>query len=270
MIIAIDVGGTTIRVASYTSINAQEYQSLEKFSPSGEFEADVENIIRVVNTFKCGVDAIGIGVPGTLNRTSKEMVDLPNITSWNGRPIVERLKGEFNVDIVLENDAVAAALSEAYGQADEQTDFWYVTWGTGLGGALVKYIDRNIHIFPSELGHQRFGLEDDDLEAMTGGGDIERQYNIQPESLNDKQWEEVEENVALGVINILSIINTPRIVFGGGVSIRQPVRIQNIQKIIKGNFTLFSPPGLSLATGGEDAGVIGAKLLTQKNLYSVE
>jgi glucokinase len=270
MIIAIDVGGSTVRVASYASVDSHEYLALETFAPAGSFETDVENITKAIKSFGSPPDTIGIGIPGVFDRNSGQIKILPNISSWNGHSIGKDLEAAFNVKVVLENDAVAGALGEAMWGSSNIKDFWYITWGTGLGGALVKEIESKVRVFPSELGHQVINANGKDLESFTGGGDIKHSYGTTAENLSDEKWAGIEKDLAQGIVNVLSIINTSRIVFGGGISVQQPERIEHITRHIKEKLNLFKPPQVSVAQGGENAGILGAKVLIQTDRYTIE
>ena len=59
--------------------------------------------------------------------------------------MLEILKKEFGVDVILENDANAGALGEAvFGAAKDAHTLLYFSLSTGIGAGIV--IDKKVHI----------------------------------------------------------------------------------------------------------------------------
>ena len=65
------------------------------------------------------------------------VIEAPNL-KWKDLPIVALLEKEFNLPVVLENDANAAAYGEyVYGAAKGRKDLVYLTVSTGIGGGII-------------------------------------------------------------------------------------------------------------------------------------
>ena len=97
---------------------------------------------------------VGVGAPNG-NHFTGVIQDPPNL-NWGDVDIVSILKKKFSYDIILTNDANAAALGEKkFGIAKDMNDFVMITLGTGLGsgiftnGSLLYGYDG----FAGEMGH---------------------------------------------------------------------------------------------------------------------
>ncbi len=137
------------------------------------FEEYVNELARIVKNMLSGLkgesdlQGIGIGSPmgkyvdGTINHAS----NLP----WKGvLPIVSLLQKEFDVPVIITNDANTAALGEkVFGGAKDFNDFVMVTLGTGLGSGFVSNgkLVLGFQGFAGELGHVNIGR----LEGRTCG-----------------------------------------------------------------------------------------------------
>lgn len=81
---------------------------------------------------------LGLVTPGPFD-TSWPGVPTPGaVSSLQSRAIAEQLAEKTGSDVLLENDATAAALGEKlYGEARSLNDFFYVFIGEGVGGGIV-------------------------------------------------------------------------------------------------------------------------------------
>ena len=81
---------------------------------------------------------LGLVTPGPFD-TSWPGIPTPGaVSALQSRAIVEQLAEMTGTDVLLENDATAAALGEKlYGEARSLNDFFYVFIGEGVGGGIV-------------------------------------------------------------------------------------------------------------------------------------
>lgn len=99
---------------------------------------------------------IGIGAPGIVDNDNSTVKHPPNFKDWTEVNLGELIKREFNLPVVVENDANAAALGEAkFGAGIDYNNFLFVIWGTGVGGGII--LDNKIYRGPfggaGEIGH---------------------------------------------------------------------------------------------------------------------
>jgi glucokinase-like ROK family protein len=97
---------------------------------------------------------IGLGVPGLVDHATGTLLFAPNL-GWSNVPLRDMWR-RFNVPVIVENEANAAALGERMLGAAKQVDnFIYLSAGVGLGGGLV--IDGKLYGgvggYAGEVGH---------------------------------------------------------------------------------------------------------------------
>jgi glucokinase len=254
--IAVDIGGTHIRVAAYepdgiTPIAHHRTQSLAQ--TPGVYDRLVEAIKHV---WKDGqVSSIGIASPGPLDPHAGVILDTPNILEWDNFPLVAKLKEEFGVPVHLDNDANMAGLGEwQYGAGKGHHDLVYLTISTGIGGGVISnnHLLQGYRGMGGELGHMLIDPngplcgcgKHGHIESFASGPSIARYFN---EQLNAGQRSSLQSHPNLGtaqlaeaaltgdtlaisafsragyylgiaVANLLAIFDPSIVIFGGGVS----------------------------------------------------
>lgn len=161
--IGVDLGGTNI-VSAIVNYQGKIVKRLKvpTLAERGK-EATIERIIETIheNIIQStialdNIIGIGIGAPGPLNVKKGIINFAPNLPGWEGVPLKKILEDEFNMKVVLENDANAAAWGErCFGAGQGVNNLVCFTLGTGIGGGII--IDGNIYhgsnYGAAELGH---------------------------------------------------------------------------------------------------------------------
>lgn len=102
------------------------------------------------------IKGIGIGSPGTIKFPEGKVTGAtPNIPGWVGTTIVA-LFSDFEIPIVVDNDANCMGLAEAtFGAGKGTTSGLYLTLGTGVGGAVFIHgqLIRGASFAAGEFGH---------------------------------------------------------------------------------------------------------------------
>ncbi|HEX8560979.1 MAG TPA: ROK family protein [Pyrinomonadaceae bacterium] len=115
------------------------------------------------------VAAVGVGVPGLVNPQTGRVVissDLPSVVREDLRETLSEAAG---LPVVLDNDANAGAFGEfAVGAGRGSRHMFYVTIGTGIGGALVLEgrLWRGASGFAGEFGH--ITIDPEGIECACG------------------------------------------------------------------------------------------------------
>ena len=156
-IAAFDIGGTAIKYCLYRGPRAFQ-KDLVREIPTGIGQGGtvLEKVGGILSSMS-GFDAIAVSTAGQVDPVSGTVLyATDNIPGYTGTKVKEILESAFHVPVIVENDVNAAALGEAaFGAGKSYSDFLCLTYGTGIGGAIV--IDKKIYYGSScsaaEMGH---------------------------------------------------------------------------------------------------------------------
>jgi len=275
MYIALDIGGTNVRIAATENLTSPSFAAVKKIPTTNNYSEDLENIVNGISELVNGkdVEGIGCGFPGTFSDDKKTILVAANVTDWNNKQFVVDLEKAFVCPVRIENDDSISAFGEAiYGYGKER-DFVYITWGTGFGGADVKQKDGKVTVRQFEAGHQIIGWENGRLcgcgqtgcaEAYIGGGNLEKYYKKKVNELDAKEWEGVLDHFAHALVNVVAFYPTKLIIIGGGVAINNKEKAQEIENKIKERIRIYPAPKVCITELGDDLGLMGAFALLKE------
>lgn len=161
--IGVDLGGTNI-VCAIVNYDGKIVSSLKTptLAERGK-EATIKRIIEAIHKniaqsaiAPANIMGIGIGAPGPLDVKRGIINFAPNLPGWRDVPLKKILEDEFNIKVILENDANAAAWGEkCFGAGQGINNLVCFTLGTGIGGGII--IDNKVYhgnnYGAAELGH---------------------------------------------------------------------------------------------------------------------
>ena len=156
--IAIDVGGTQIRVALFPEKGIvplrQERIATQCIGESAENR--IMGLIAKIWSDQDKILSIGIAAPGPLDPRTGVIIAAPNIPSWINLPLRNLIQNRFKVPVTLGNDANLAAYGEwKYGAGQGYHNLIYLTISTGIGGGVI--LDDHLLLgergLATELGH---------------------------------------------------------------------------------------------------------------------
>lgn len=104
------------------------------------------------------ISGIGICVAGFISSDRQTIIAAPNIADWNGINLAGAIKALIGRDVIIENDANAAAWGEKkFGAGRDFSNLVMLTIGTGLGGGFISdgALFRGAHGMGTEFGHIR-------------------------------------------------------------------------------------------------------------------
>lgn len=219
MFVGIDIGGTNTRIVTSESLDDVTLKDFASFDTPKNFETGLEAIINTIKDFEIDVKAIGIGLPGSISQDG--ILDgSTNLPEWVGKPLKQELEIVFNCPVHVKNDAEIGALGEAYFGQTNKENFFYVTWGTGVGCAQIFW----------EVNHAVVDRPDNrqpiyDLESKIGGNDIEKRFTKCAKELNDDEWKEVLSDLSNDLPTIVQNYGFNTIVIGGGIAVQKKEQI---------------------------------------------
>ncbi|MDD5192678.1 MAG: ROK family protein [Candidatus Nanoarchaeia archaeon] len=130
-IIAVDLGGTNLRVALLEGNKILKY--IKKNTPKEKEALIAEMEDSISQLITKDVKGIGVGSPGPLkNGVIQNPPNLP-LKNYN---LKKELETKFKKRVVVENDAKCVALSEAKFGCKKK-NFIILTLGTGIGGGVI-------------------------------------------------------------------------------------------------------------------------------------
>jgi len=161
--IGVDLGGTKIGIAlvnrkgdirDYIKKPTNAHQG--KDAVISRIKETIHQLIKQSGVNIENISGIGIGVPGQLDARTGIVHSAPNLPGWMEVPLYRMVAEEFQVPVVLENDANAAAWGEkSFGAAQGVKDMICLTLGTGIGGGLIfdSKIYHGNNFTAGEIGH---------------------------------------------------------------------------------------------------------------------
>jgi glucokinase len=162
IVIAVDVGGTTISAGAVSSagevLMARQVATHDAPGRAGAtLEALIEEIRRAATASGYEVRGIGVGVPGPVDTATGRISEhVPHVPELAGRALAGALTARFRLPAFVDNDVNALALGEwMFGAGRAASSLVVLAAGTGFGTGIV--IDgrllRGAHGFGGELGH---------------------------------------------------------------------------------------------------------------------
>jgi fructokinase len=209
---------------------------------------------------------------GTITTTPKP--------GWRGTDVRSLLASKLGVPVTIETDVGVSALGEGrYGAAQGVETFCYVTIGTGIGGGTVIRGEISHGLLHPEFGHMRIPHDrardpfegccpyhGDCFEGLASGVAIRARFGLKADELSDDGLELEAEYIALGLMNVISVLSPERIVLGGGV-MSAPNLLHRVRERLRSLAAeYFRSPALGDGIAeyvvrpalGDRAGVIGA------------
>jgi glucokinase len=256
-IIGIDLAAPVLRAAFVSTDGEVVARRQADLRP----DALIEQIAQIVSDFRdvsTDILAIGIGISGLVNRQTDRVLTAPDIPTAVRGDFHSELTRATGLRVELENDANAAAYGEfQVGAGRGSRDMFYVTIGTGIGGAIILEgrLWTGASGFAGEFGHITIDAEDGIecacgnigcLETVASAPNIvrrahERLYRDSTSSLSrlalNREFtaddvareaksgddfaimmlERTGKYIGAAIASVINLLNTESIVLGGGV-----------------------------------------------------
>jgi glucokinase len=282
-ILAVDVGGTTIK-AAVTDGDGTRVTSAAVPTPRGDAALDAVAALGSRLIAACGpVTAAGVLVPGIVDPGRRIGVYSANV-GWADLEFGGPLEGAWQVPVGVGHDVTWGGLAEAAtGAAREASDFAFVALGTGISAAIMsggRMLTRP-GAQPGELGHVvvRPGGPQCPcgargcLETIASARAIASAYGVASAgevflaAADDARARQVIETatdaLADGLALLVALVAPERIVLGGGLSLAGAALAEPVAKALAGRVRVQPVPDVVLAAHRDQAGLAGAALLAR-------
>lgn len=244
MRIAIDLGGTNVRVATVLPGGQVERIISEPCRSKGSEEEVLEHIFSLIDELMTPeVDGIGIGVPSVVDTDKGIVYNVVGIPSWKEVHLKDRLEERYHIPASVDNDCNCFALGvTSFGRGQGYKEAFCVTLGTGVGGSLVidgqlyrgrnagageigsiPYLDRDYEYYCSSRFFVGKGTSGKEAAVAAANGD--------PECL--KIMDEFGGHVGKLVQMIMFAYDPAVIILGGSISKAYPLFCDAMWKEIK-------------------------------------
>ena len=290
-ILPLDVGGTAIKTALMNDGVMENPHEMPSEAKQGG-PVVLQNIQKIIDA--CGdFDAIGISTAGQVDSEQGSIIYAnENIPNYTGTRLKDILEEKYGKPVFVENDVNAAAIGEAYyGAAVGQKDFICLTYGTGVGGAIIenKQVYHGSSFSAGEFGAIITHAE----EKLTGTDPFDGCYEryasatalvkmvsaVDPSLTNGRQiftnLERPEikavvnkwiDEIVLGLATLIHIFNPSCVVLGGGIMVQPYILEQIHARIPQMVMSSFAHVQISSAELGNSAGLLGAYYLASQKL----
>lgn len=255
--LGIDIGGTNLRGRLISEEGDVLGEGRTRSDAHMGISPLMENLVGLIKSFTGeDISAIGIGVPGTVDRRDGTLVQAPNIANTKEFPFTETLLERIGTEtpIFVENDASCAALGEYRAGAGRGSgSMVMITLGTGFGGGII--LDGRLWSgedgFAGELGHMT--IDPLGPECACGGRGCVETYVSQvaikrivrecpklseklvgteesaiPERLAElacekdpeavSVWNDFGANLGVGISILVNVLDVKTVIVGGGLS----------------------------------------------------
>ncbi|UTH92330.1 ROK family protein [Lactobacillus acidophilus] len=274
---AIDIGGTTIKIATWKYGKLQDKHAIDTPENLDSFYQVLTNEVNKIKK-NTPIEGVAISSPGAVNKKTGIIGGSSAIPYIHNFKIVDELEKCFGLPVSIENDANSAALGElAEGSGKGCNSMAFFIIGTGIGGALImdQKIWHGAHLFGGEFGYMIMGTHT--LSELASPVAMANRYNKRTgKKLDGKTVFELADQddpvasdvrqtlihaLAVAIYNIQHSFDPEKIVIGGGIS-NNPKLVSLLNKEIdrlRDDLDLVTlKPDIVLCTLKSDANLRGA------------
>jgi glucokinase len=293
-LVGVEVSGLMLKAAWLDENGALLSSTKAALTPEREISAQLVDFINELKSGSAGeLKKIGLAVPGLLNRSTNRIAISKHIPQHTDIDLADEIKNKTGLEATLENDANAAAYGEyVLGAGRGSRDVFYVTLGTGVGGAFIfdGKLWRGAGGFAGELGYLTINSDGMTLEEVASADSIIRRTRIRVQQDHTSSLARIRElrisdiveaanggdafsgmmlertgsYIGTAIANVINLLNIEKIVIGGEVMETRDIVLAAINKSAKELSFKPSFETTRIVAGelGELASAIGAALLS--------
>ncbi len=285
-IACIDIGGTFIKSAVLKDSVLFNIKETPTDAQKGGLAVlnTVEELIRTMPD----ITSIGVSTAGEVDSEAGKIRLSDNIPGYTGLNVKNILQNKLKLPVAVENDVNSAAIGEnKFGAVKNIDDFIMISYGTGIGGAIVigGELYKGENFSAGEIG----GLithASDVCKSDRGSGSYERYASTSAlvdnasrhfaelddgrkifAQLDTPQIKKIVDDwileISYGLVSVIHMFNPKTVVLGGGTMRESYIRDKisgNLEYLLKDSFKNCSVISAKL---GNEASLMGAGFLAQ-------
>lgn len=263
-------------------------------TPEQAWQIILRTIADAINNVRAkypDIASVGIGFPGFIDPGTQTISQSPNLPGLSHVDLSTDLSALIALPVIAENDALAAAFGEYVMHPSQEDSLIYLGLGTGVGGGLIlngkpiqgqhgvameaghiivapggrpcgcgnkgcmeQYASASgVAISYFELTHEQCSAEEIAVRAEAGDQAAIAAYR------------RASVTLAQALAHILKVIDVSNIVIGGGMSAGWPLMQSHFMQQLEQDLipALRGKVKISISNMGDQAGMVGAAMLTQ-------
>lgn len=288
-----DIGGTNIAAGVIDENDRLITKGSVKF-PRGEgteaviaaCEALYRQILGQAGIAESEIAGVGVAVPGSVSPETGVVIDAHNL-GFHHTPLAAMLSDKLHKSVNLINDADAATLAEhRIGSLKGTRTAMMITIGTGIGGGLIL----NSELFRGGRGN---GTEPGHMVLRNGGrhcscgidgcaetycsatrlgkdgaafGKASAKDVVEAAKQGNEEaltlFRQYIDDFGSYIASIINLLDPERIAIGGGVSGAGSFLLDPLRKDVERKCFFETCPEIVVASAGNDAGIVGAGLIS--------
>jgi glucokinase len=284
-VVAVDVGGTTIKAARYDRFGGRE-ADLTVGTPCGGSQVVAATATTAAALLTADTRSVGVVVPGLVESALGVVRYAANL-GWRDLALRSLLSDRLGCPVAIDHDAVAATRAEASAAGPDDNALLYVSLGTGIatGYAVDGQVWRGARGQAGELGHSCVVRDGEPcacgqrgcLEAYASGSAVARRYvaaggdagsraadvvaRRRTDPLAARVWDDAVQALATALTTAVLLLDPAVIVFGGGVSGAGPALLDPLAEAMSAHLAWRTVPMMRLSRWPTEAATRGAALL---------
>lgn len=282
MYLGFDIGGSSVKAALVQNkkIIGTRYERLPE-----SFNELLKIILALKDDFTSNkaieIKGIGFSIAGALDKKREKMLLSYNIPFLSGKNLLKKFEQELRpFPIKIERDAYCFLIADSLiGKGRRYNDIFYLTLGTGIGGALMinrKLIIGN-HGSAGEVGHTIVDLKHKThWEDAAANKFIQKELGIRFSEAKQKAasgnkgaveiFNILGDNIGIGIANVINSYDPEAVIISGGLASAKELILPGIKKGIERYVVSEDAKKTKILWSnlGRFGGALGAALLFEK------
>ncbi len=286
LFIGVDVGGTKLAITVVDPQGRSFHRSkhpVRKQGTAAQIAQLAAAALADAGIEWARIGGVGVCVPGIYVAATGNAW-APNLWGWDEAPLRAELEPLFPAPVTIDSDRAAYVLGEQWlGAARGLTDVIFLAIGTGIGAGIIANgrLCRGAGDIAGAVGWFALDRHKRDIYKETGcfeanaagpavarrGGAATAEQVVDAARRGDRQarsvLDETAEWIAMGVANLISVLNPQMVVLGGGLMQAGDLLLEPVRREVLDWAQPFAArqARIELTRLGEDAGLLGAARL---------